>query len=125
MTPIEEQFEKLKAEYPAATLTSLPDGSYTVTIPGIALPTGWNANQTTVRFVVPVGYPGSRPDCFWADAQLRLTSGAPPQNSGTNLLPQHNGPLLWFSWHVQKWSPNSDTLLTYTNVIRNRFEKAQ
>jgi len=125
MTPIEEQFAILNEEYPAAVLTPLMDGSFTVTIPGVHLPVGWSASVSTVRFVIPVGYPASRPDCFWADNELRLASGATPQNSGANPLPHHSGPLLWFSWHVQSWSPNSDTLTTYMNVIRRRFNETK
>lgn len=123
MTPLEEQFAALRERYSEASLTQHPDGSATVVIPNVSLPEGWEPRQTTVRFIVPVGYPQSRPDCFWTDAPLRLSGGRVPQNTGANPLPHGPPGPLWFSWHVQSWSPNFDTLLTYLNVISKRFQE--
>lgn len=121
MTPFERQFEALKELHPAAAHERLSDGSIAVVVPDVTLPDGWTAKKTTVRFIAPVGFPQSRPDCFWSDPTLRLSTGQVPQNTGANAMPQGPSPLLWFSWHVQNWSPNADTLLTYLNVIRKRF----
>jgi hypothetical protein len=121
MTPIEKQFRELAEKKAGATCVPLPDGSHVVVVPNIPLPPGWNANTTTVAFVAPVGFPASRPDCFWTDPNLRLASGINPQNTGSNPLPGSNQAHLWFSWHVQKWSPNSDSLSTYLHVIESRF----
>lgn len=121
MNVFEEQFAALKDEFPAALYTPVSDGSYTVTIPDFPLPTGWSSASSTVRFIAPIGYPISRPDCFWCDATLRLAGGGPPQNTGANPMPNGPAPLLWFSWHVSNWSPNGDTLRTYLRVIEKRF----
>lgn len=121
MTLVEEHFEGLAAQAPQTTFVKVADGSHLITIPDVELPAGWNAKTTTVRFVAPVGYPSSRPDCFWADPGLRLASGNAPTNTGQSQPPDGSDPQLWFSWHVQKWCPNSDTLLTYFRVILNRF----
>jgi hypothetical protein len=120
-----DQFEQLTLSCPGATWKQVGDGSLVITIPDVELPDGWNAKKTTVRFVAPVGYPVSRPDCFWADPTLRLTSGAVPANTGQNPLPDGPSSQLWFSWHVQRWSPNHDTLLTYFRAIKNRFREAR
>ncbi|MDI1344148.1 MAG: E2/UBC family protein [Pseudolabrys sp.] len=123
MTPFEEQFDALQKELSGASYLKIPDGSFVVTVPGLRLPDGWTAPVTTVYFIAPVGYPVSRPDCFWSDADLKLTGGRVPQNTGANPLPNGPAPLLWFSWHVSNWSPNADTLLTYVNVIKKRFQE--
>lgn len=121
MTITEEQGEELAQKRLGATCVKSPDGSYLVTVPNVVLPEGWTPNTTTVRFIAPVGFPASRPDCFWTDATLRLNGGRNPQNTGQNQLPNGPSPLLWFSWHLQKWNPNSDSLMTYLRVIENRF----
>jgi len=64
MTPLQEQFKILQADYPQAELTPLPDGSHLITVPGIKLPPAWSKPAVTVKFVAPVGYPFGRPDCF-------------------------------------------------------------
>ncbi len=121
MTIIEQQTQELSQKFTEATCIKAPDGSHLVTIPNVSLPEGWNSKTTTVRFIAPVGFPASRPDCFWTDPNLRLTGGRNPQSTGPNPMPHGPQPLLWFSWHVQKWSPNSDSLLTYFRVIENRL----
>jgi hypothetical protein len=121
MTPLEEQFQILRDELPAARLERLADGSHVIIIPGVPLPTGWSKNSIELKFVAPVGYPFSRPDCFWTDADLRLASGAIPQNTGPTPIPHLGTPQLWFSWHVGNWNPNSDNLLTYLHVIERRL----
>jgi hypothetical protein len=121
MTITQEQIQELEQTFHGTSSSQLPDGSVVITVPNVELPAGWNSPTTTVRFVAPVGYPNSKPDCFWTDANLRLASGQIPQNTGPNPLPNHNGQLLWFSWHTQRWSPNFDSLLTYFRVVRNRF----
>jgi hypothetical protein len=122
MTPLEEQLQSLAQQYPGTTSSRIADGSCVITVPDVELPAGWNAKTTTIRFVAPVGYPNSKPDCFWTDPHLKVSgSPNPPQNTGPNPLPNSPGPLLWFSWHTQRWSPNFDSLLTYFRVIKNRL----
>jgi hypothetical protein len=123
MTLVEEQCQELVKKFPETTCVRAADGSHLVTVPNVVLPDGWNTNTTTVRFIAPVGFPTSRPDCFWADNNLKLKGGGNPLNTGQSPLPNGPNPLLWFSWHVQKWSPNSDSLLTYLRVIENRFHE--
>jgi len=123
MTIAQEQCDELAKKFPGTTCVLSPDGSYLITVPDVILPEGWTPRKTTVRFVAPVGFPASKPDCFWADLNLKLDGGRNPQNTGQTPLPYGPNPLLWFSWHVQRWSPNSDSLTTYFRVIENRFHE--
>jgi hypothetical protein len=63
---------------------------------------GLSRQPTVVYFVTSPSYPMAQPDCFWTDPQLRLASGAMPQNTSVNN--NHGAPenLLWFSWHTAK-----------------------
>ena len=67
----------------------------------------------------------ARPDCFWADSGLRLANGSLPQASNVQAIPETGDTGLWFSWHVQHWDPNRDSLITYIQVIRSRFKEAK
>lgn len=113
--------EALKASYPDADVNSLPDGILLVTLP-LNLPSGWNASATTVRFVVPGGYPASPPDCFFADESLRLANGALPANSGHQMF--QGVQFLWFSWHVSNWHPNRNDIVSFVRFIERRFRNA-
>lgn len=96
----------------------LADGTTIVTAT-IALPPGWSRPQTTVRVVVPLAYPSAQPDCFFADADLRLAGGAMPTNAG--IQPLDGVPLLWFSWHVDSWLPTRDNLTSYLRFVEGRL----
>ena len=124
------QFEGLKRRYPGAELRELPSGAALVTISDFAIPPGWNMKTTRVRFLVPVGYPGPAPDCFWASPGLRLASEAMPHASQEHpQIPETNEGGLWFSWHVTgpetNWNPNRDSLETYVAIIAARFGRPQ
>jgi hypothetical protein len=120
------QLAALIERFGAVEATTLPSGAVLVTAPGIALPAGWSASTTTVRFLAPLGYPQAAPDCFWADNGLRLAGGAMPASSGNNnIIPETSIPGLWFSWHVQdRWDPNRDTLISWMNTIIDRLRRA-
>lgn len=111
--------EKLKEVYPSAAITQVSGGSL-ISIPGFSLPAGWSKEITEIRFLAPAGYPFAQPDCFWADSDLRLANGNLPQASNLQFAPDGR-PQVWFSWHVTQWNPNSDSLLTYIRVIKNRL----
>lgn len=124
------QLEALRRRYPTAQLRELPSGSAVVTITDFSLPPGWSAESTTVRFVVPVGYPGPMLDCFWASSGLRLKGGQLPHASqDPHPIPEANEQGLWFSWHVVdggvNWNPNRDGFTTFVGIIAERFRKVQ
>jgi hypothetical protein len=127
MTPIEKQFEELRGVRNGASSQSLPSGAYLVRVPDYELPPGWNAKTVTILFVAPAGYPAAKPDCFWTEqAGLRLENGTTPANTNdSNPIPEVGQKGTWFSWHIQNWNPNKDTLVTYLNVIRQRLKPAR
>jgi hypothetical protein len=131
LSPItQRQFERLVARYEGATMEELPSSAALVTIPNFRLPQGWSSDLTIVRFIVPVGYPGPFPDCFWATSGLRLADGRMPQNAADpNPIPETPIQDLWFSWHIldgpRHWNPNRDDLLTFVSLISRRFELLQ
>lgn len=118
---LEEQLRSLTSVFPGASLLPADGGASLIVVPNVALPSGWSQPSTTVYFLAPAGFPMARPDCFWADASLRLASGGIPQNGGISPIPGRGEPLLWFSWHLQSWNPVADSLLTFLRVIQNRF----
>jgi Prokaryotic E2 family E len=126
LAPLESQLLALRADFPGTAAEVLPDGTVAVTVPSVPLPVGWSAANATLEFLVPVGFPVALPDCFWANADLRLEGGALPASSSFNPMPGKNEPRLWFSWHVQPqaWNPSTSTLSTYVRVIRERLARA-
>jgi hypothetical protein len=124
MNILDRQLEELRRVYPAGVETrSLPSGVVLVELKSVGLPSGWNKASTCIRFLLPVGYPFAAPDCFWADNDLRLASGTPPQATNFQPIPEANLPGLWFSWHVQGWNPNRSSLVTYAKVIEQRLKE--
>ncbi len=93
----ERQFERVMERYPAGKLEALPSGSALVSIPGIALPPGWSAASTNIYFLVPVGYPGPPPDCFWADQSLNSCCRRPASGQQRSADPRdrHRRPLVF------------------------------
>lgn len=107
---------------PTYTERKLPDGTTVVAAP-MRLPAGWNRDQVTVEFVLPIPYPNAQPDCFYADADLRLAGGAMPTNTGQQML--DGQARLWFSWHLATWTPGVDNIHTYLRFIESRFRDAR
>lgn len=125
MTPIlQEQLKELQEQVSGARMEQSPGGGAIIVVPDVKLepPGGWSKPSTTVWFKIDIAYPASKPDCFWIEQDTRLASGGQPQNSQVN---DQIGPMrLWFSWHVAKWNPQVDTLLTYFRVIQERLRQA-
>jgi hypothetical protein len=132
---IAEQFAELKkrlAEKSAAsdvTLTLMGNGGALIKITQVDLE-GWNRQKADVLFVAPPGYPNAAPDCFWVEpAGLRLAGGGTPQSSNdANPIPGDAQPgrsTTWFSWHVQGWNPNKNSLYGYYQLILDRLRPAR
>jgi hypothetical protein len=125
---IAQHAEKLRRSHPGVQVRELPAGdvqAVLVEVPNVQLPDTWNRPSTTVRFLVPLAYPAAPPDSFWTDAGLALRDGRPPQGSRMQPLPGSGEQLLWFSWHVQQWDPNSHTISSFLEVVKNRFRTPQ
>ena len=137
MRTFQQQLDDLKTLEDArdATAESIPNGGQVIRIPNFQLPDGWQVPNSPDRlvailFMAPPGYPAAQPDCFWLEPSgVRLTGGRTPQNTNdSNPIPGYTRPLphgTWFSWHVQGWNPNVNSLVTYFKVIRNRLFPAR
>lgn len=125
MGPVESQLEELRSRFRDVQAQLLPSGTTLVTVANIPLPAGWNKSSTTIRFLVPPGYPFAALDCFWGDLDLRLEGERLPQNAQTtNPIPEVNAPGLWFSWHLMHpWNANRDNLSTWMNAVLDRLRR--
>ena len=131
-----EQFTELQARIrersptSEASLTALPSGGALIRVNHVSLGPGWNRSTADVLFVAPPGYPNAAPDCFWVQPSgLRLANNGTPQNTNdSNPIPGDIEPgrsTTWFSWHVQGWNPNYNSLWTYYLVILDRLRPAR
>ena len=83
------------------------------------LPKGWNKASTTLLLITDISYPNSKIDMFWVDPDVRLADGRVPQAGGQeNQMGQQ---WLRFSWHVQKWNPAVDNLISYLGTVDVRL----
>jgi hypothetical protein len=131
---IEEQFAQLQAYLRdekglVSEQQRLTTGGHLITVRSVPIRNGWSRSTTDVLFLAPPGFPAARPDCFWVSPQLRLASGAVPQNTneGTPIPgdPVPARPFTWFSWHLQTWDPNRDRLATFYSAIIKRLIPAR
>lgn len=116
---LDRQIHVVRSRYPDASIAAQPDGSQLVHVPSVPLPAGWSAWSTGIWFFLPAGYPTVRPDCFYADSELRLASGAEPGSSSVQML--SGTPRRWFSWHVTSWDETRDGLAQYVRFIERRL----
>ncbi|MGA2466848.1 MAG: E2/UBC family protein [Thermodesulfobacteriota bacterium] len=89
------------------------------------LPPGWNKKETKLLLITDISYPNSRMDMFWVDPDLRLMNGDRiPQAGG--LVETYLGQR-WqrFSWHVQRWNPAIDSIITYLGTVDARLRQKQ
>jgi hypothetical protein len=121
---LDRQLEQLRERFGAVNTALLGSGTTLVEVPNVPLPPGWSAPSTSIRFLVPPGYPFAALDCFWADTGLTLAGGGTPRNSGANPIPEVTQQGLWFSWHLTSpWDPNRDTLSSWMNTILERMRQ--
>ena len=122
---VELQFERLKERYPNATLTPLSNEVALVTVPKCLLGARWSAQEATIYFLAPNGYPVAAPDCFWVEPKLSLDDQVIPKNSKCNQqIPETGIVAHWFSWHVTNghWLPNQHDLLTWLGMCLARLQ---
>lgn len=123
MDVLAAQLADIQRTHPAARFEAAPDGSRALVVPGVCICNGWNTPETTVRILVPVGFPHVKPDCFYTDAALRLASGAEPASS--SLQNVFGGQYRWFSWHITAWDPARGSLDQYLHVCKSRLREVR
>jgi hypothetical protein len=119
MDPLAKQLAELQNRYPDARLEQA-DGQRMLVVPGVRTANGWSVAETTVRVIVPVGFPQVHPDCFYTEPQLRLATGAEPANTAFQVV--FGGQYRWFSWHVVSWSAQSGSLDQYVRFCERRLQ---
>lgn len=123
---LQEEIEQVRAKYQDLKQGEDPDW---VLIPNFSLPKDfYNKEETNLLFIIPVGYPGTGPDNFFVDSDLRLKSGGMPSNfnigtQSSNGTAPVEGSWGWFSWHPAQWSPaatmeSGDNLLTFIKGVK-------
>lgn len=113
------QLSALQTRYPEARL-ELADGQRVLVVPDVPTGSGWSGTETTVRVIIPAGYPQVSPDCFYTERQLRLVTGAEPTN--TSLQAVLGGQYRWFSWHLASWSPQTGSLDQFVRFCESRLK---
>ena len=122
VSPIDDDLAILRSTHPT-TVVELGEGDVGVVLEKIPLPPGWNRSETTILIRVPRAYPQAQLDLFFAEAALRLSSGAMPTNASlTNLAGKD---WLQFSWHPRSWRPGVDTLTRYLGFVKGRFKEVR
>ena len=112
---VQERYPQARIEQEGAQRTLL--------VPGVRLPSGWSLAETTLVVIVPVGFPHVGPDCFFADGELRLASGAEPANSA--MQPLQGRQYRWFSWHPASWVPGAGALGRYLRFCEARLREVR
>jgi Prokaryotic E2 family E len=121
---LESDIDDLRKQgYRIASYREPPDANQIrVVIDGYPLPKGWSKNETRLLLLTDVSYPNSRLDMFWVDADLRLKDGRIPEAS--NAVDSHLG-TEWrrVSWHVKKWNPAVDDIISFLRTIDARLRQ--
>ena len=82
----------------------------------------WNQNKTYLLVITHPTYPNAKIDMFWVSPPISLRSGRAAQGADT-ITPMLGKNWQQFSWHVSSWSPGTDNLITYLDVINARLRK--
>ena len=121
--PLARQLLTVQSRFGAARLETTSDGQRVLVVPDVPLPVGWNKESVTIRLLVPVGFPHVKPDCFYADADLRLRNGSEPANG--NVQAVFGAQYRWFSWHLTGWDPTTGTLDQYVRFCQARLKETR
>lgn len=123
---LESDVQRLREQGLEVTVKREPPGGNRVYVllDNYPLPPGWNRGKTDLLIISDVSYPYSALDMFWVKPDLKLSDGRIPQAADTT--EDHLGQR-WqrFSWHVQKWTPGIDNLMSYLGTIDARLRRLE
>ncbi len=88
------------------------------------LPPGCNKRETRLLLITDISYPNSKLDMFWVDPDLKLNGDRIPQ-AGDAIETYLGQQWRRFSWHVQKWNPAIDSIITYLGTVDARLRQRQ
>ena len=83
----------------------------------------WNNDKVDLLVVAFPSYPNSKMDMFWVTPDISLINGSIPK--ATSAETKFEKPWQRFSWHVNSWNPAHDNLITYLDVVRDRFNRSE
>ena len=93
------------------------------------LPIGWNSKTTQLLIITDISYPNSKLDMFWVEPDIRLIPENKMPTAGCietyPVLNKKGQQWLRFSWHIQRWNPAKDNLLTYLSTINDRLRRLE
>lgn len=89
------------------------------------LPPGWNKKETKLLLITDISYPNSRMDMFWVDPDLTLPDGGRIPQAGNAIETYLGQQWRRFSWHVQRWNPAVDNVITYLGTVDARLRQRQ
>ncbi|SRR6266700_2173624 len=133
---IEDGIDRLRSRWPQAHYEHGKHGGSLIIIPSIILPCGYQETICTVLFEAPPGFPGCVPNHFFTDIDIHLRNGRCPERTYCwhPTLEQGNFPAniwpawrraMWWSWSLQGWNPNRDSLYTFMRVVERRLSLAR
>jgi hypothetical protein len=120
---LETDINKLK-ETGYSVVVHRENNQILVVIEKYRVPSGWNKSETTLLLVTDIGYPNSKMDMFWTDLDFKLSGERIPQ-AGDTVQPFIGKQWRRFSWHVQKWNPAVDNVITYLGTVDARLRQLQ
>jgi hypothetical protein len=123
LDPVVAQLGAVRRRYPDARVEVSADGQRVLIVPNVPIRAGWNKNAAAIFFLVPVGYPQVKLDCFYVDADLRLANGEQPGQSAIQQV--FGSSYLWFSWHITEWNPANASLDQYVRVCEARLREVR
>ena len=79
----------------------------------------WDRSQVDLLVIAYPTYPNVKMDMFWVDPPLTLKSNKSIEAAQSN--EQCGKTWQRFSWHVNKWNPAHDNIMTYLQVVDHRL----
>ncbi len=122
MSQIEEQFERLKEDFPSASIQQQGEGHW-LEVDGVGLPSGWNPPQCRIAVDIPASFPTAKPDGFWLEPGLTAPAGFPaPPGSGE---PRCGRVWAKVCYQPQAWDPARENFWRYVKAMLRYFAEAK
>lgn len=126
MNHIADGIERLRMYWPQSHAEEGPHGNHLIVVPSVVPAKGYDKTICTVLFIAPAGFPAACPWKFCTDIEIRLADKSFPRMTTLGYDLSHYGWAQWrelqlWHWKLQMWNPNTDTLFTFMNVIKQRL----
>ena len=81
----------------------------------------WSTDKADLLVITHPSYPNPKMDMFLVDPAITLKNGTVPK--ATSSATKFGKTWQQFSWHVNKWNPAKDNLVTYLDVVNDRLKR--